>query len=1093
MLFFLLTCGMLQVHARAFAQHEKVSVRIENVSLKVLFKELERQTGVDFLYNHRLVESRGKVNVTASDKELSRVLDELFPALGLEYLFRDNVIIVREESVVARLPQEPLVIRGKVTDEKGLALPGVSILLEGTHTGTITDARGEFSLRLPVDRGNLLVSSIGYKSQKVAFEPGKTLLIRLEEEIKEIEEVVVTGIFTRRANSYTGAIASVKGEELRRVGNANLIASLKSIDPSFMVVENLAAGSNPNALPEIQMRGQTGLSHIGNEYQNSPNQPLFILDGFEATLTKVLDLDINLIESITLLKDATAKAIYGAKAANGVVVIETVRPAKGQMKINYTGSLEVQAPDLSSYRLTNAREKVQAENRAGLYTSPSVVEQINLTRRYTELLRAVEAGVDTYWLDKPLRVGAGQKHSLYLEGGDDYMLYAIDLSYNGVSGVMKGSDRSTVSGGITLSYRVKDFLFRNKLSVDGNKSEDSPYGSFSTFTLMNPYNEIRDEDGNMIQQYTHGTVPQPNPLWNGEINTRYGSRYTYITNNTHAEWFVRENLRLIARFGFSIRASGTDMFKPGAHTDFFNYSGDNEANSGRYSARHREESNLSGDLGLAGSISKNAHLLFVNAQLSASQNKYDYYTVEAEGFPNSFMDHITSGVKYYGTRPPGAEGISREIGGMASVNYSYDDRYLFDGNYRLTGSSEFGANKRWGHFYSLGAGWNVHKEAFLSGASDYLNRLKLRVSTGYTGSQGFNSYDAIATVTYYTDKQYGGRIGSYLQGLANPDLRWQRRYDTNFGVDITAFSNRLNLRFDYYVANTKGMVSDVTTPQSVGFPAYIANIGESENRGFEAYLSARVWEERASGSFVNLFASAASNTNKLVKISNALKQYNETTDSEQDADPSNTSVKVRYEEGASTSTIWVVKSLGIDPQTGREVFVKKDGTLTETWRSSDYIKGGDALPKISGNFGVNAEYRGLGLSATFTWRTGGQLYNSTLVSKVENANVRYNVDRRVLESRWSEAGQVTRFKSIADNSYTQPTSRFIEDYNSLTFASLQLSYDFRHRDFLKNSFLQRLKASFYMNELFILSSVKTERGTDYPFARSFSFSLQANF
>ncbi|MDR0766120.1 MAG: SusC/RagA family TonB-linked outer membrane protein, partial [Odoribacteraceae bacterium] len=964
--------------------------------------------------------------------------------------------------------------------------------VKGTDRGGITDKDGLFRVALPPGEARALqFSFVGMKPVEVAYRGQEEILVTLEDAEVEIEEVVVTGVFTRRANSYTGAIASVKGDELRRVGNANLVASLKNIDPAFMIVENLQAGSDPNALPEIQMRGQTGLSTIGSEYQSNPNQPLFILDGFEATLTKILDLDINLVESVTLLKDATAKAIYGSKAANGVVVVETVRPERGKMKIRYTGSADVQAPDLSSYNLTNAREKVQAEVSAGLYTSTSATEQITLTRRYSELARLVEAGVDTYWLDKPLRVGVGNKHSVYLEGGDEYMLYAIDLSYNGVSGVMRGSDRSTISGGITLSYRTKRLLFRDKLSVDGNVSKDSPYGSFSLFAQMNPYNMIRDEDGNMIQQYTHGTVVQPNPLWNGEVNTKNVSRYTYITNNFYAEWNARENLRLIARFGFSSRASGKDTFKPSEHTDFFSYQGESEYSKGRYSAMHREESSFSGDLGAAWSVTGDYHLLFFNAQLSAGQSKYDYYTVEAEGFPNNNMDHITSGVKYRGTRPSGAEGISREMGGVASVNYSYDDRYLFDGNYRLTGSSEFGANKRWGHFYSLGVGWNVHREAFLRDNAGWLGRLKLRLSTGYTGSQGFNSYDAIATVTYYTDTQYAAEIGSYLQGLANPDLRWQRRYDTNVGVDIVAFSNRLNLRLDYYTAQTRGMVANVTTPQSMGFSSYMANVGKMENKGFEAYLSARVWQRQQN--HANIFFSVASNRNKLTKLSNALKQHNETSDSEKDTNAASTAVDTRYQEVASSTAIWVVKSLGIDPRTGKEVFVKKDGTLTEKWQSSDYINGGDALPRASGNFGLNAEYRGLGLNATFTWRFGGQLYNNTLVSKVENANVRYNVDRRVLESRWSEPGQVTRFKSIADNSYTQPTSRFVEDYNSLTFSSLQVSYDFRYREFLKHSFLQRLKASFYMNELFILSSVKTERGTDYPFARSFSFSLQANF
>ena len=240
------------------------------------------------------------------------------------------------------------------------------------------------------------------------------------------------------------------------------------------------------------------------------------------------------------------------------------------------------------------------------------------------------------------------------------------------------------------------------------------------------------------------------------------------------------------------------------------------------------------------------------------------------------------------------------------------------------------------------------------------------------------------------------------------------------------------------------------------------------------------------------FSVGAANKNILKKISNSLKALNDSTDEEYDSS-SATSVPVRYEEGQSMSTIWVVKSLGIDPQTGKEVFVKKDGSLTYDWSSSDFIAGGDTRPKVSGNFGINMEYHGFGLNAGFTWRLGGQMYNTTLLDKVENADVHYNVDRRVFTGRWSEPGQVARFKSITDDSETKPTSRFVEDYNLLTFSSLNVYYDFRECRFMEKSFLQRMKATFYMNDIATISSVKTERGTSYPFARRLALTLSLMF
>ena len=992
--------------------------------------------------------------------------------------------------------QEMRTITGLVVDQKGEILPGATVKAvqaPGVKTliATSTDLDGKFKLNIPSEVTQIEVTFVGYKNQQVALKGKTDFKIVLTEDTQEMEEVVVTGMFTRKANSYTGSVTTIKGDELKTVGNGNVLSSLKNIDPSFLMVENLEVGSNPNAIPDFQMRGQTGFTEVASEYQENPNQPLFILDGFETTLTKIMDLDMNQVQSVTLLKDATAKAIYGSKAANGVVVVETIRPEKGKMKITYTGSLDIEAPDLSSYDLCNAEEKLRAEYLAGFYTSStgSATEQMNLDKRYTTVASAIAAGVDTYWLDKPLRVGVGQKHSLYLEGGDDYMLYGIDLSYNNAAGVMKGSNRNTLSGGITFSYKYKNLLFRNKFTIDDNKSNDSPYGSFSDYAYLNPYNRLHDEDGEMEDSWT-GLVTEYNYLKNGLINTRFEDRYTTFTENFYAEYQALQNLRLTARFGLTKKNSGSEDYYPAGHTNFVSYTGDNLYKRGSYSTYSRKDNNLSLDLGAAYSISKLRHTLFLNAQYSMSRAKYDYYTVAVQGLANDNMDHISMGVEYKNTKPTGSEGITRDMGFTGSLNYSFDDRYLLDVNYRLNGSSDFGTNNRWGHFYSFGLGWNLHKESFFSDI-EWIERIKFRASTGYTGSQGFNSYDAIATLNYY-QSAYQGELGSYLMGLANPDLAWQKKYDNNIGADLSFLQGAVNVRFDYYVSTTKGTITSVTTPPSMGFSSYMANLGEVENKGWEVYLNGRIWRDTPSRSYVNFYASAAANKNILKKISNSLKALNDSTDEEYDSS-SATSVPVRYEEGQSMSTIWVVKSLGIDPQTGKEVFVKKDGSLTYDWSSSDFIAGGDTRPKVSGNFGINMEYHGFGLNAGFTWRLGGQMYNTTLLDKVENADVHYNVDRRVFTGRWSEPGQVARFKSITDDSETKPTSRFVEDYNLLTFSSLNVYYDFRECRFMEKSFLQRMKATFYMNDIATISSVKTERGTSYPFARSFSFSLQVTF
>lgn len=986
-------------------------------------------------------------------------------------------------------------ISGIVKDELGEALPGASIQtkkLKSTDAlcAVITDAQGHFSLTFPSNIKQLVVSYVGFKAKTITLTSQRSYEIILQSESTTMDEVVVTGMFNRKANSFTGAVSSMKGDDLLKVGNQNALQSIKNLDPSFLQIENLGAGSNPNALPDFQLRGSSTVSSIQGEYASSANQPLFILDGFETELTKILDLDMNKIESMTILKDATAKAIYGAKAANGVIVIETKRPEAGRMRVTYTGNVSIETPDLSSYKLCNSAEKLQVERMAGLFSSDNALSQISLDESYTNKLKEILAGVNTDWLAQPVRTGVGQKHSLYLEGGDKAMLYGIDLSYNKVNGVMKGSDRTVFSGGITLSYRVNKFIFRNKLSIDYNDSNESPWGSFDQYCNMNPYSRIYDENGQMIRSYRYtnnkGTVGDYyNPMYNATLNTVFNTTYTNITNNFYAEWQLRENLKLTGRFGFVRKTTTGDTFKPANHTDFAAYT--DALRKGSYSKSNGKHTNISADLGINYSLTfKEKHLLFFNGQLSMTDNKYATDTYTAEGFANDHMDDISFAVQYLKNgKPSGTEGISRSCGALASVNYSFDDRYLFDANYRLTGSSEAGANNRWGSFWSVGGGWNVHNEAFLKN-SKIINRLKLRASFGYTGSQGFSSYDAMPTFLYYTTTTYSGSIGSYIKGLANESLKWQQKYDTDYGVDFAFLKNRITGRFDYYISNTKGMITNVTVPTSTGFSTYVANLGETENKGYEFYLNTKIFDKGRD--YLNFYASVSHNKNTLKKISNSLRAWNDKADAEVSSTPA-----VKYYEGQSMNAIWAVKSLGIDPQNGKEIFVKKDGTTSYVYDTADQVVCGDNQPKYNGTIGLNGEFKGFGFSVTGTYRWGGQLYNQTLVNKVENAALQYNVDRRVFTDRWQKPGDVALYKAITDQTVTYPTSRFVEDYNLFTLSSLSLYYDFRNCAFVKNSFLDRLKVTAYASDLFIISSIKTERGTTYPFARTFSLSVQATF
>lgn len=1102
----------LQIQANGFSQHTRVSIKLDNVSVKQLFVEIEKITDLAFVYNANDVEHLGTMNVDFTNEEIDKILDFCLTGKGVGYSFVNNHVVIKRSAPLAP-QQKQRVISGKVIDKNtGESLPGATVKIKGTSIGSATDIDGKFQLTVASEIPALEVSFIGYKSMEVPVGKRDFIEILLEPMVSEMQELVVTGVFMRKADSYTGAVTTIKAEELKRVGNQNILQSLKNIDPSFQVLESNEFGSDPNRVPDIQMRGASNFSDMKDKYQTNPNQPLFIVDGFEQTIEKVMDMDMNRVASITLLKDATAKALYGSKGANGVVVIETVVPEVGRLKVSYNGSVNIQTPDLSSYNLANAAEKLEIEKRAGVYTDsygrPTYQQQYD--EKYNAYFKEVQRGVNTYWLDKPLHVGVGHKHSLNFEGGDESIRYNIDFSYNKVAGAMIGSNREVISGGFNFQYRYKNLLFRNQLSVAFNNADESPYGSFAEYAKLNPYWRPYNEDGSVREimgdyaiANNQGDHPIYNPLINADINTKNSSNYTDITNNLYVEWDAFSGMKFKGRFGYINNKNESEVFLPRDHTSFRDITPESEEyfTRGKYTMGNGKRSEYNADISANYTQMFGKHLLFANAQWSVGQRRSDIIYFQAQGFANNKMDYITHAKEYVSGSPYGDESLVRETSVLASLNYSFDERYLLDATYRANASSLFGDDKRWGSFWSAGIGWNVHKEKFFDGV-DFLEKFRLRASTGYSGSQNFNSYQAVATYKYYNES-YDNIIGSYLLGLANPDLQWQKTQDNNFGIELSVLSS-LDITFDYYIKNTKNLLTPVSIPPSVGFNSYTENLGETQNKGIEAKINYRAIKNMERNIYLSFFASVMHNKNKIKKISDALSVMNSERDNDKvngsGSNPSHESGKgvtkpsTRYAEGQSMDAIWAVKSLGIDPMNGKEVFLSRDGQMVYGWNPNDQVVVGDALPKVSGTFGFNFEYKGFTVNTSFNYKLGGQYYNQTLVDKIENADIQYNVDRRMYTDRWSTPGVAAKYKAFkTGDPFTRPTSRFVQDLNELSMTSLNVGYDFRFCNFMQGRGIERLKVQFYANELFRASTVKTERGTEYPYARTFSFAVQATF
>ncbi len=1096
MLFF--TLGL---SASTLGQQERVNLNLKDVSIKALFDEIQKQTDLSFVFNTEQAEKLGMFSVKAVNETVESVLRKVLKNTGMIFEFDGRLIIVRPEPEKKNV--EKLTVTGNVKDERGETLPGVTIRIKNTALGFVTDIDGNFKFDIPKqDTVVLVFSFVGYRMREVSLKDNHPLSIIMEEDIKEVEEVVVTGVFTKPKESYTGAVTTISAKELSRVGNRNILTSIRNIDPSFNIAENINIGSDPNKLPDITIRGNASLGVDMKELQGdtknrqSPNQPLFIMDGFEISLERMMDLDDSQVESVTLLKDASATAMYGTRGANGVVVIVSKKPEPGRIRVTYKGALNIEAPDLTSYDLLNAREKLQYEFAAGLYESPNAEQHQELIDLYNQRRVEAERGVNTYWLKYPVRTGIGHRHSLRLEGGDQIFRYAAGISYNDVAGAMKGSNRKTFNGNVLLSYTNKGFTFQNDLQVSYNRSYNSPYGTFSDFAKINSYWKPYDDKGDIVkvlENYRYISLSKTNfvfnPLYNALLPSKNESRYTQIQNNFMAEWNILPELFIRARFGITFRNDRSDIYKSAKHTDFDGYSAEDYDRKGTYSYGTGEAFNYEADFTVNYTKTfAQKHQLYMGLSYSFAQEKLEDYKIVAEGISNINMDFLGMANQYQKDgRPSGSESLARRLGGIINVNYTYARRYFVDVSAKMEGSSKFGKDNRTAPFWSVGAGWNMHNEAFMA-ENKLLHVARVKFSYGTSGSQSFDPYQAMTTYRDYEGINYKGWYGSYLIAMGNRDLGWQKTNQLDFGLELEFLNGRIRFNADVYNKVTNDLLSDINLPSSSGFESYKANVGKVVNNGVELALNAYLIRDTGRDMIWIVGGTFAHNKNEIKKISNSLEALNEQMNTQDGGNPS-----FMLKEGQSTKTIFAVKSKGIDPSNGKEIYVKSDGTETYTWDPKDKVACGVEEPKYWGNLNTMFRYKGITLNAVFAYRCGGQMYNYTLINKVENILPFDNADKRVLYDRWKEPGDKVFFKSVKDFTSTNATSRFVMDENTLECRSLSLAYDWDSDWLKKNLNISYLTITGYMEDVFRVSSVKQERGLSYPFSRKFSASLVVRF
>ena len=977
------------------------------------------------------------------------------------------------------------VFSGTVYDENGDPMPLVTVQILGQTGGFITDSKGHFEFKTKNATERVRVTFMGYKAKAVTLRGGTPLRIDLEPDNQTIESVVVTGFTKKDKKSYTGAQTTIKSEQLLSVGTKNLLQGLEAFVPGLQVVQQNNLGSDPNARPELNLRGRATFS-------GAANLPLFVVDGAIVDVEYIYDMDMNTIESVTVLKDASASALYGAKAAAGVIVITTKPISEGAIRVNYSGTLRLSMPDLSDYHLLTPQQKLQYEDLAGLYkaggaamaTSFDTQNSLDLIR--DRVVRMIQSGTNTDWLAKPLRTGVSHSHTVSADGGDKYVRYGLSLRYGNETGVMMQSARERLSGTFKLSYnRQGKFFASNTLTVNRSTSQDPSYGSFSNFSKQNPYQSPYDANGELLAKLEHDL---DNPLYEASLGSFNRAGSMDFLNTTTAQYWIDRNLRIDGDFSFTTRNNYSRSFKSPLSYTFRNESDLTKKGS--------MTENLGRGLSFLGKLMVSYNRTFFEklyvtsmAGSSLESTTADNSSYTSLGFYSDVLGHPNFALGYGGSaRPSGSESLATAAGFFFNGNAIYDNRYSVDVVYRYEGSSKFGKNQRFAPFWSLGTAWNIHNEKFFEGNKN-IQLLKLRASIGYLGNISFDPYQALTTYTYNNRINYIVGAGSVPLAIGNPELKWERTLSKNVGLDLTLFKNRWDLTFDAYQKTTDNLLLDVSLAPSIGAVTARQNVGEVENNGIE--FQTRVVPIQTKDLQWSLSLNYSYNRNKVKKVSDALKALNQKNLGVDSLNRGTTPLPL-YEEGESLTALKVVPSAGIDPATGKEIFIKRDGTYTFTYDPNDRRVFGDTSPWAYGSLTSYLMYKGFSLNANFGYSLGATVYNATLASRVEGTKKEQNADRRVLESRWKQAGDVTRYRDIASTESPYQTSRFIQKEYYFTLRSLSLAYE-TEATWVKKLHMRRARVELLANDLFYLSTVKRERGLDYPFARSVEMSLRLSF
>ncbi|HSC54293.1 MAG TPA: TonB-dependent receptor [Phnomibacter sp.] len=1017
----LLLVACLQVYATGISQ-EKISLRLQQADLKQALKLIEKQSQVRFLYSQEVLKSAGKVSVDAENEALVKVLDEMLAGTGITYKLLDDDLVVL--NLQAELENADIKITGKVTDSSGTAIAGASVTIKGTAIGTATDANGNFTLNAP-DDATLVISAVGFGSREIAVNGRTSINATLVATARSLDDVVVVGYGSQRKLDVTGAVASVKGEEVSKQASNNVVSGLQG-KVAGVQITNVGT---PGGTPQMRIRGN------GTVYGN-PN-PLYVVDG-------VWFDDINFlnpadIDNISILKDASSESIYGIRAANGVVLVTTKKGKSGRSMVTYNGNVGWQ-------KATNQVDMANANEYA------TVINEKQAILGKPPLLNPADFSEGTNWYNNALRDALTTNHQIGISGGTEKATYNFSLGYLMQEGIIKTNDYQRVTARLQTDFQVLKPL-RMGYSVLGttNKSNDIPSTIFHQLYAASPVVPV---------YYADGTYGDPNDFKLGD-GANFNPQatldfYDQQTMGARINGSIFADLKISKNFSFRSSFGGEY-----GETEIKNYAPEYKAtlaqqrDISKLTVIRAETRNWILENTLTYDKSFGDHKIKALAGQSAQQYKSYELTASAENVPNTRRgDHYLRLGNVAGRSVDDKGDLSTVSSYFGRVNYSYQNKYLLTASLRADGSSKFTDDQRWGYFPSVGLGWVVTKEDFMQNQKIF-DLLKLRGSWGKIGNASVPSNISTLVVNQgaFLTAIFGGQpyTGASITSIVPPTTYWERGVGTDIGLEAAFLNHRLTVDADYYIKKTEQAIFSIPILGSVGTTSstIVGNQATFENKGFELAVG---WKDSPGKDFsYSINANMSVNDNKVLEVSTGANPiYGGGFGATGGAYTTRTVLGEPIGQFFGRKVVGIFQSQSdidnyknshgiiIQPNAQPGDFKYQDTNDDGRVDDKDRVVLGNPNPRF--NYGINTffEYRNFDLALDFQGVAGVEIYNANSAIRFGNEN--YTKD--YFDNRWHGSGTSNTYPNpnIGGSTNYLPNSFFVENGSYFRVRNMQLGY-----------------------------------------------------